>query len=122
MKIHIICSNYQTDRIIPRLFNALATGAKFTISDEPDDNADVNYFSLYMDYPKQVYAKTLTAALFSHKEVNVPSKLKEWIRVAQLVDIRFYWSDLYRADLEQYGKSVKVTPCLDRQKFDIKDK
>lgn len=120
MKIHIICQNYESDRIIPRLFTALAKGAKFTISDIPDDNADVNYFSLYMEYPKQVYTKTLTAALFSHKEINVPSKLAQWYRVAELVDIRFYWSNLYKNELEQYGVSRKIIPFLDRNKFAIK--
>lgn len=119
MKIHIICDRAETDRIIPRLYTTLANYAKFTISDVPDDKADVNYFSLYLLYPKNGYTLTKTAALFSHKEINVPSKLKEWIRVAKAVDLRLTWSDLYVSELEQYGMTRKIIPYLDRVKFDV---
>jgi len=120
LKIHIICDRTESDRIIPRLYTTLAHHAKFTISESPDPHADVNYFSLYLLYPKAGYHETKTAALFSHKELNVPSKLKEWNRVAKAVDLRLYWSDLYREELEQYGKCAKIIPYLDRTKFDVK--
>lgn len=117
MKIHVVCSNYESDRIIPRMFNALAQKAHFTISDVPDDTAQINLFSLYLEYPKIPYTLTKTAAMFSHYEKDVKSKADEWNRVAKLVDIRLYWSDLYKENLEQYGLSAKVTPFIDREKF-----
>jgi len=117
VKIHIVCSNYLEDRIIPRMFTDLSSVAHFTISDIPDDNADVNYFSLYLDYPKEGYSKTKTAALFSHREDNVKSKLLEWQRVANAVDLRFTWSKKYYDDLIQYGDTKIVTPYIDRIKF-----
>lgn len=121
MKIHIIADLSKPTEIIPRLFTALAEHAHFTISNIPDDNADINYFSLYLLYPKEGYTKTKTAALFSHKEINSQAKLREWNRVKELVDIRFYWSDLYKSELEQCGLSEKVTIFLDRDKFNFEN-
>jgi hypothetical protein len=119
MKINIIADLSKPTEIIPRLFTALSEHAHFTISDIPDDSADVNYFSLYVLYPKEGYTKTKTAALFSHKEINSPNKIKEWNRVKGLVDLRLYWSDLYASELEASGKSAKVTIFLDREKFNL---
>lgn len=120
MRIHIVTDRIDSDRIISRLAQTLADYTHFSISETPDDTADLNYFVLYLLYPKEGYNKTLTAALFSHKEVNVPSKLKEWERVAKVVDLRLYWSNIYKNDLEQYGKTAKIIPYLDRNKFNVK--
>ena len=120
MKVHIVCDRLEEDRIIPRLYTTLSDATHFSISETPDDKADINYFSLYLLYPKEGYTKTKTAALFSHKEINVPAKLKEWERVARSVDLRLTWSDLYMSDLEQYGMTRKIIPYLDRNKFNVK--
>lgn len=119
MKIHVVCSNYLEDRIIPRMFKDLANHAHFTISDKPDDNADVNYFSLYLEYPKEGYTVTKTAALFSHREDKVKAKLSEWERVAKEVDLRLTWSKLYYDDLIQYGDTKIVTPYIDLELFKL---
>lgn len=121
MKIHIINSDYLANptQVISRLFLELAKNAKFTISLEPDDNADLNYFSLYLLYPKNGYKLTKTAALFSHLETNNPSKAKEWNRVAQAVDLRLTWSKLYYDQLVKYGQTAIVIPPLDTEKFKI---
>lgn len=119
MKIHIICDRTDSTRIIPRLFTSLAEQAKFTIGETPDDKADINYFSLYLLYPKEGYTKTKTAALFSHYEHNVPSKAKEWERVAKAVDLRLTWTEKYKAILKQYGQTEIVLIGLDRGKFNF---
>lgn len=120
MKIHIIADLSKPTDIIPRLFTTLAEHAHFTISDMPDDSSDINYFSLYLLYPQIPYTKTKTCALFSHRELNVPSKLSEWERVAKLVDLRLTWSQLYYNDLIKHGKTEIVTPFIDREKFNLK--
>jgi hypothetical protein len=119
MKIHIISNEYETnpDQVISRMFLELAKNAHFTIGTEPDDNADVNYFSLYLLYPKSPYTKTKTAALFSHKEENSPAKAKEWDRVAKLVDLRLCWAEKYKRELEQFGLTRIVIAPLDHEKF-----
>lgn len=119
MKIHIVCSNYLEDRIIPRMFKDLSKHAHFTISEIPDDNVDVNYFSLYLEYPKEGYTKTKTAALFSHKETNVKSKLDRWNDVAKQVDLRLTWSKKYYDDLIQYGDTRIVTPYINLELFKL---
>lgn len=120
MKVHIVCSRLETGRIIPRLARQLAQDAHFTISEKPDDKADINYFLIYLEYPKNGYTKTKTAALFSHKEENEPSKAKEWERVAKAVDVRLTWTQKYLKDLEQYGESYIVIPPIDRVKFNVR--
>lgn len=119
MKIHIVCSNYESDRIIPRMFKDLANKAHFTISGEPDDTAQINYFSLYLEYPKEGYTKTKTAALFSHREDNNKVKLSEWSRVANEIDLRLTWSKLYYDDLIKYGDTRIVTPYINLDEFKI---
>lgn len=117
MRIHIVTDRIDSDRIISRLAQTLADYTHFSISETPDDSAQLNYFVLYLLYPKEGYKKTMTAALFSHKEVNVPSKLKYWDYVAKEVDLRLTWSNLYISELEQYGMTRKIIPHLDREKF-----
>lgn len=101
------------------MFQDLAKGANFTISDKPDDTADLNYFSLYLEYPKEGYKVTRTAALFSHREDNVKTKLAEWSRVASDVDLRLTWSKIYYYDLLNYGETHIVTPYIDLEKFKL---
>lgn len=117
MKIHIICSRLEADRIVPRLATSLANATHWSIGESPDDNADLNYFFPYLEYPKNGYKKTKTAAWFTHKETTVKAKDKEWIRVAKEVDLRTTSALMYLKDLEKYGTTVLVTTPLDRKKF-----
>lgn len=121
MKIHIIANEIETNptHVISRIFLDLAKNAKYTISEQPDDFADINYFSLYLLYPKENYVRTPTAALFSHKEENSKAKIQEWERVAQSVDIRLCWAEKYEKELKKYGATFIVTPYLDRIKFNF---
>ena len=119
MKIHIVCSRLEADRILPRLAKSLAANAGYSISETPDDNADLTYLLIYLEYPKNGYYKTKTAALFSHLEENDLSKAQEWERVAKEVDIRTTWAKQYYEKLINYGVTFIVTPPLDSEKFSI---
>lgn len=103
------------DRIITRLANMLQSG--FVVTSEPNSKADVNYFFPYLEYPKSGYNKTPTAAWFTHIDYSIPSKVKEWDRVAKSVDLRITTAEIYRLELVKYGATVLVTPPLDHNLF-----
>lgn len=120
MKIHVIAQRLEKERILPRLANSLVNGTSWTISDKPDDNADINYFFPYLElerYPN--FDKTPIAAWFTHLDTAQPEKIEMWKRAAKRCDIRFVSARLYYDDLKKYGATYLVTPPLDLKLFDI---
>lgn len=117
VKINIVVNSslLETDRILSRL----AKDLPYTIKSIPDDNADINYFFPYMEYPKEGYTKTKTAAWFTHLDKNVSNKVKTWERVAKAVDLRLTSALIYQQMLEQYGVTRIVTPSLDHNLFNL---
>ena len=123
MKIHIIATRLEADRILPRLVNLLAEGTNWTVSDKPDENADLNYFLPYLELDNhKSFNATKIAAWFTHKDISIPAKVKLWDDAAKRCDIRLTSAKMYYEDLKKYGPTFIVRPPLDRSKFDIKSK
>lgn len=114
MNVHIVCSVGE-DRIIGRLAHALARETGWTLSAEPDPDADLNHFVPYLDYAD--FDATPTAAWFTHRDDPMPSKSEKWRRVAAAVDLRLTSAPIYLPELEAQGRAGLVTPPLDRAKF-----
>ena len=118
MRIHIICQRLEKERILPRLGNLLAKQTNWAISDEPDKEADINYFFPYLELERfPNFNETPIAAWFTHKDFAQPKKVEMWDRVAKRCDIRLTSAKLYYDELKKYGATYLVTPPLDRNKF-----
>jgi hypothetical protein len=118
MKIHIICTRLEADRIVPRLANLLAQGTNWTISEVPDETADLNYFFPYLELDNhKSFNATKIAAWFSHKDYAQPKKVTSWDNAAKRCDIRTTSAKKYFSELEKYGPTFIVSPPLDRNKF-----
>ncbi len=122
MNVHIVCSDLDTDKILPRLMRLLAADAGWTISDTPSPYADLNYFSVYIEYAQRFsdWHKTPVAAYFSHYEPMTPYKKFWWESAQRSVDIKTITADQYGAMLP--GRIIKVTPPVDPEFYPRKRK
>lgn len=114
MKIHIIAQRLEKERILPRLANSLVDGTNWTISDSPDETADINYFFPYLELDRfPNFKATKIVAWFTHIDYAQPDKVKMWEQAAKRCDIRLTSARKYLKELEPYGPSLLVTPPLD---------
>lgn len=118
MKIHIIAQRLEADRILPRLANLLADKTNWTISDSPDEFADINLFLPYLELDRfRNFDKTPVICWFTHYEDNVEDKAKIWEWAAKKSDVRLTSALKYYNMLIKYGPTYIVTPPLDHSKF-----
>jgi hypothetical protein len=117
--VHIICRDWQSDRIIPRLANLLHQGTGWGIGPKIDPKASANLAFPYLEAPQVIPSGTRLVAEFSHYETTVPAKAREWERISKLSDLRLTWASQYRDLLLNDGPAALVTPPLDRDAFDL---
>jgi len=120
VRVHIICRNTHKDRILPRLANALASSARWTLGNAPDERADVNYFFPYLEWHDRgrSFKATPTAAWFTHRDTYQDNgKVAMWDECAAGVDLRLTTARHNVDPLSQYGMTRMVTPPLDTDKF-----
>lgn len=118
MKCHIIAQRLEADRILPRLANMLSDNTNWSISDSPDEHADLNYFLPYLELDRfKSFNATPIMAWFSHYEENVPDKQKIWLDAAKRCDVRLTSARKYYDMLIEFGPTFIVTPPLDTSKF-----
>lgn len=110
MNVNIVLRNSGT-HIIPRMMQWLADGNGWTISDKPDESADVNYYATYLAWDLHDHPNTLTAAWFTHHEDGTPWKVKQWEQASYYIDAPLVTAPLYCAYLE---KAQVITPGIDR--------
>lgn len=113
MKVHIVCPNLDEDKILPRLARLLVAGTGWTLSDQPNGRADLNYWMVYIDYAQRHsdWSHTPRAAYFSHYEPDTPYKRKWWQDAAARVEIKTVTAPQYGEMLK--GTVVPVTPPVD---------
>ena len=116
MRIHIVTRDHTSNQVLARLAGILAQHAAFTVGETPDPAAELNYYLPYLEMERP-FTATKTAAWFTHRDDDRHSKVNLWNEVAQRVDLRITCVPHYAAELEQYGKTVLVTPPLDRDLF-----
>lgn len=68
MKVHVITDRVDSDRILPRLAKYLSVYNNWSLSTEPDIQADFNYFNNYGTYHQACrgWHGTPMGAYFSH--------------------------------------------------------
>ena len=120
MKVNIICRDaHRSDRILPRLARELSRLTGWSVRDDPDNQADINYYFPYLEMVNVKYNRTLTAAWFTHHDTMQKGKSPLWDRVAEQVDLRTVSASMYLPKLEAFGPSSVVIPPLDQGKFVI---
>lgn len=114
MNVHIVCRDYNEDKILPRLARTLAAGTGWSLSDQPDKHADLNYFQIYIDYAERFsdWHATPIAAYFSHYDPSQSFRRFWWETAAQAVDIAIITCE-NAAQWLPHKQIVKVTPPID---------
>jgi hypothetical protein len=109
MKVHVITNKQSDNRILPRLARYLAIHNGWSMSDEPDINADFNYFNNYGTYHQACngWHGTPMGAYFSHLDTQNKGKASQWYQVAELMDTCVITASQY----EQYLPTDKIYHC-----------
>lgn len=114
--IHIIRHGWTDNSILSRKARALADELGWSIGNEPDSAAEINYSFPYLD-GRNVLGNLPFAAYFTHREDCLPAKVEIWENRASSALLRITSAQQYFEDLNQYGPTVKIIPPLDRNKF-----
>jgi hypothetical protein len=117
MKINIVYpgpGHPKLSSILPRLAELLAAETGWSLSQKPDDDADLNYFFPYLLLREhEYYHQTMTAAWFTHREETIPEKEVAWDEAAAIVDLRLTATQLYSDALQEFGPTSITTPPID---------
>lgn len=122
MRVHILCRNHTSDRIIPRMSRILADRLGWTLSANAKTDADMIYLSAYFEVQKvKTWPDVPVAAYFTHREEMPPGngKAKLFDEVAAHVDLRIATCALYAKRLSKDGPTAQVAAPLERDRFVI---
>lgn len=121
MNVQIVLSDYQSDRILPRLARCLSEQTGWPVATTPRGGVDWNIFAVYIDYAEShpTFHDTPIAAWFTHHEPDHKLKGGWWQYAAKNLDLRLTSAKLYADELSRYGPTVQIRPPLDRDKFTI---
>lgn len=119
--VHIVCRNWQEDRIIPRMARALSERLGWTLSGEAIP-CDALYLSGYFEGQKlAAWPSSPVAAYFTHREEEPPgnAKAKLYDDMARRCALRIATCRLYAEPLALYGPTVQVAAPLERDRFTL---
>lgn len=114
-RVHVICSQREADRILPRMARHLTVLDGWTMGAKPDPTAEVNYYLGYTELAGAKVPDTKTAAYFTHRETGAKGEL--WDRLAPAVDLRIVTAEQYRTMLEPFGLTVQAPPPVELDHF-----
>jgi hypothetical protein len=114
--IHIIRSGPGDTSILSRKARILVKELGWSISSHPDPGARLNYALPYLDGRNDLKGLPF-AAYFTHREDCIAAKVAIWEERARKAILRITSAQQYYEDLASYGATAKITPPLDREKF-----
>ena len=119
MRAHIVCTRPHADRILPRLARYLTQGTGWTLSEQPDPKADINYGLNYLEFSQnnRHWHETPIAAWFTHYDTENASKAALWDLAAGAVDLRTVTAEQYAAILRPHGLTRTVLPPVELERF-----
>lgn len=117
MKVNIVAFDYKTDWILARLAQHLVTYNGWTPSKEPDRRADVNVFFPYLIWRFTHWRTTPSAAFMTHYVPAEKMRKECWHYTAERVGLRVTMCEQYAQILEQYGRTINITPPVELDKF-----
>jgi len=117
--VHIICSNYMDDRVLPRHARALAERLGWSLGVGPSPDAAITYLFSYFESKRLKAWPRMVAANFTHREEEPPNNAKSraFDAVAKRVQLRTAWAHMYVDQLAEHGPTYKCSPALEREHF-----
>jgi hypothetical protein len=121
VRVHVVCQDLGSDRVIPRFARLLRDRLGWTASAEADSAADVLYLFPYFEAQRAKGLMPPTAAYFTHKEEEPTgnAKAKLFDQVAAQVSLRVAMCRLYGESLSQFGPTVMPPLPVEQDRFTI---
>ena len=120
MRIHIVCRNWQKDRVVPRLARHLIDGLGWSVGGNASPSADINYYLAYFEWQQnKEFDATPIASYLTHREETRKDKTKLYDGVARLSDLRIAMNAGQLAHLNTFGPSVQIPLPLELDHFTI---
>ena len=119
-RVHIVCTNPQDDRVLPRFARLLRDRLHWTLGTAPDPKADILYLSGYFEANKlRPWPAVPVVAYFTHREEEPPgnAKAKLFDAVAKKCQLRVAMCRLYGEPLGQYGLTITPPLPVERERF-----
>lgn len=118
MNIHIVCRNWQDDRVLPRFTRYLMQSHGWTASGAADPQAAVNYLVAYFEYQKvKDQLTTPFAAYMTHREDGTGAKVQLYDQSASAATLRVAMNQGQLAHLRKFGQSVALPLPLETDNF-----
>lgn len=122
MKVHIVCRNYEEDRVVPRMARLLRDRLGWSIGLALDSKADVNYLLGYFEASKCCgWQQLQTAAYLTHREEEPGSVSKAMLfdEVARQTQLRVVTCRMYYDLTAQWGPTLRAHAPVERERFRI---
>ena len=115
MKAHIVVTEHKSDWIIARMACHLAKRHRWSISNKPREDRDVNIFLPYLDWRFSHWRSTKTIAFFTHAERSNSMKMKWWKHVPPRVHLCVTMAERYADEMRKLGaqRVLNITPPVE---------
>ena len=120
MRVHIICRNWQKDRVVPRLVRHLIDGLGWTVGSSSSAGADINYLLAYFEHQKcNGLGGSHIVSYMTHREEARNDKAKLYDEVAKRADLRIAMNAMQLPHLRKFGPAVQIPLPLELDHFTL---
>lgn len=120
MNIHIVCRNWQADRILPRFARYSMEAHGWTVGAQYDNSATANYLMAYFEYSKivsQIANTRPLVAYMTHLEEGDNAKARLYNQVAGAVALRVAMNRGQVEHLNTFGPTTVLPLPVETQNF-----
>lgn len=127
LSVHVVCANWEEDRILPRMARMLRDRLGWTLSASIKEagSAEALFFGVYFDVSRLTEWPSIpVAAYFTHREEEPAGtvKAKVFDEMAKKVALRIVTARMYGEMVEPWGPTVQVHAPVERERFTIAEK
>lgn len=127
LSVHVVCSNWEEDRVLARMARALRDRNGWTLSSTWKGGQDARavFCGVYFEVKSlDPWPAVPVGAYFTHREEEPPGTLKAKLfdETAKRVALRVVTARMYGEMVERYGPTVQVHAPVERERFTIPDR
>lgn len=120
MRVHIICRNWQKDRVVPRLARHLADNLDWSVDANVMPGADINYFLAYFEWgAHKGFDQGKIVSYMTHREETRKDKAELYDGAARAAHLRVAMNATQLEHLRTFGTAVQIPLPLELEHFTI---
>ena len=124
MQVHIVCKQWNEDRVLARFAGHLVERLGFTVSKRPNRKADLNYWMAFLEWGRfPNFSSTATVTYMTHLDdaEGDPKLHRLFSSAASAADLRVCMNQVSRAEVEaRFGETVVFPLPVELDHFQIK--